>query len=204
MSRAVPKAHYGRQPQHSRFRAAPPAWPARMNRPMPLQSEFRVSLCSQGPGHGEPRKDRRHCFPGAATVFVSVSAICRRYLDPPPAPHVFNNSSHRSLVTTGYTRQEPTVRQSIERRSEFAIDGAQTAAALYGIREPNTHVAIGEEKPLAVFFRYPSARLVVRFGCKKCPIGAEHRNFRLRDFEARENSLAGGAGGPEIQRSLNL
>jgi len=45
---------------------------------MPLQSEFRVSLCSLGPGHGEPRKDRRHCFPWAATVFVSVSAICRR------------------------------------------------------------------------------------------------------------------------------
>jgi len=78
-----------------------------MNRPMPLQSEFRVSLCSQGPGHGEPRKDRRHCFPGAATVFVSVSAICRRCRDRLPAPQVFVNSSQRLLVTTGRTRQEP-------------------------------------------------------------------------------------------------
>ena len=132
MSRAAPKAHYGRQPQHSRFRAAPPAWPARMNRPMPLQSEFRVSLCSLGPGHGEPRKDRRHCFPalpgGRYRVrigFCDLSAIPRL-----PAPHVFNNSSHRLLVTTGYTRQEPTVWQSIERRSEFAIEGAQTAAVV--------------------------------------------------------------------------
>jgi len=166
MSRAVPKAHYGRQPQHSRFRAAPPAWPARMNRPIPLQSEFRESLCSQGPGHGEPRKDRRHCFPGAATVFVSVSAICRRYLDPPPAPHVFNNSSHRSLVTTGYTRQEPTVRQSIERRSEFAIEGAQTAAALYGIREPNDARGDWRSKATGVIFGYQSACVVVRFGAK--------------------------------------